>query len=277
MSDLNFQIFTDNGVVPVPVFKGAVDNAIFLLNQVDIGLSERTSSVLNWYVDGLETSGDGNGNGPRNLSIHFFSEVRKHIRKPQDLPYDFAPKVAEEFVDGLNDIETKCETPKFLPENGMERVRKMSQLLENEVTAFRFTAKDHTASITPQAAKNVERLIGKSKTALASISGRLEGMNVHKGLKGLLYHSVTNKVITCEFHVDRIKEVTKAFGKKVVVTGEVYKNIKGETIRIIDPKLEIVEGKPRFSYQRAKQSSLVTPTFADTLSTAEYMRRIRGD
>src|SRR5437868_2279513 len=109
MSDLNFDIFTEHGVIAAPAFQRAVNNSIYLLNQFDAGLMHRGRGVLDWFVDSVTSNGDGNGNGQHHFSFHFISQLKASKNLPEVSP-NFAPNVTREFLHGVRDLETECET-----------------------------------------------------------------------------------------------------------------------------------------------------------------------
>lgn len=268
MDDLTFKIYSNQGRVPSYTFNKAVNDAVYLLGQFDAGISKRPRGTLDWFVTNLQSNGS--------FLMSFTPRIRASLSNKKGIPGDIAPRVADEFLSGLEDIETRNVTPPYLSENGLMRVGEMASLTErNDVTKFTFTSKERTVEITPQTSENLKELLPIKRTARGSIEGRLEGISVHKNFKGLLYHAVTNKVITCYFEEGQIDVVKEALGKRVVVTGELKKNIKGDTVRIEHPILEIMEGKRRFVMPYSNEI-LSPPSFANAFSTEEYMRRIRG-
>lgn len=278
MSDLNFEIFTHHGVISSGAFQKAIANSIYLLNQFDAGILHRGRGVLNWFVDSVRSEGNGNGQGPHRFSFHFVSELKKSKSLPK-IPPNFAPSVTRELVHGVNEIETDCETPQFLSENAMEKVAEFGSMVQRQdVTGFRFSANQQVADITAQTATNVAKLTQKRTSSYGSVIGRLEELSIHGGYKARLYHELTNKVVTCQFaNADDFNRAAAEFGNLVEATGELHQNLNGDTIRIIHPEIENLEGKPRFSWEEEDQSVMVLPSFADTPSTAEFMRRVRGD
>lgn len=272
MSELTFKIYSNRGEVSTHTFNKAVNDAVYLLNQFDAGISKRPRGTLNWFLTDLQSNGS--------FLMSFTPHLKPRLSNKSKIPLDIAPRVTEEFLDGVNDIETNCVTPPYLSENGLIRVGEMAELIEkDDVTKFSFTTEERTVEITQKTSDNVDKLLPIKRTAYGSIEGRLEGISVHKNFKGLLYHAITNKVVTCFFDESQIDVVKEALGKRVMVSGELQKNINGDTIRIKYPELEIMEGKKRFSlptYEVKSANVITVPSFANVRSTAEYMRRIRG-
>lgn len=277
MSDLNFEIFTEQGVVPVPTFRKAIENSIYLLNQFDAGIAHRGRGVLDWFVDRVSSNGDGNGGGPHHFAFHFVSQLRTSRALPE-IPPNFAPRVTKEFLEGVKDIEVECETPPYLSEVALSKAAEFGAMIrQRKATGFRFTADQQMVDITDQVEANVQKLIGKKTVSYGTIAGRLEELSIHGGPKARLYHELTQKVVTCVFTDDyKFRTAADAFGRIIFATGEIHNNVKGDPIRLLDPEIEIIDDRPRFEWDNLPEN-IVLPQFADTYSTAEYMRRIRGD
>lgn len=272
MSDFNFKIHTIKGELSALDFNKAVSGVVSTLNQFDAGISMKSRGILNWFVTDLRSNGS--------FSINFTSHL-KPIQAKYRVPDNITNRVTDQFLTGFDEIETKCETPPYLSEAGLERVGEFASLLERgDVSKFSFETKSRKVEVTEQTSKNVRSLLPANRKAFGSIEGRLEGINVHKNFKGLLYHAITNKVVTCIFDESQLEDLKKALSKRVIVTGDLLKNIKGDTIRIINPNLEIVEGTKRFSLPSLgtlKPDLSKAPSFANARTTAEYVRRMRGD
>jgi len=269
MSELTFEIHTVNGEVSSYVFRKAVDDALYLVSQYDAGISKTRTGVYDWFVNGLHNNGT--------MAIDFVSRLKKSQRKSKLPERVESQKITDSLMTGVDDIENRGVTPSYLSENGLERVGELADLLQREPTTNKFSFKtpERIVEITPQTSENVKKLLPIKRTAFGSVEGRIEVINVHKRFKALLYHAVTNKIITCYFEESEMDMVKDALGKRVIVSGELKKNIHGDTFRIEKPQLEIMEGKKRFVLPN-KNETLKTPSFANAFTTAEYMRRIRG-
>lgn len=267
MSDLTFKIYTTNGEVSTQVFRQAVNDALFLVSQYDAGVSKTSRGILNWYVSDLHSNGS--------MAIDFVSHLKKTKNQSQ-VPENLTTRITESLLTGVDDIEMRGITPSYLSETGLERVGEFADLLQKDTASkFSFSTPERTVEITPKTSENIRKILPIKRTAYGSVEGRIEVINVHKRFRALLYHAVTNKIITCYFDEWQLDFFKDTLGKRVMVTGELKKNVHGDTIRIENPQIEIMEGKKRFELPNNDLVGNI-PSFASNCSTAEYMRRIRG-
>lgn len=274
MTELNFQIHSQPGGIPVKTFREAIYNAIYLLREFDAGISKHPLGTLAWYVNKLNSNGS--------LSVNFVSRLRSPAKKSEQFP-DISLNVTNNFLTGFEDIEDRCVTPPYLSEYGLQKASELSRLIESGgATGFRFAVNDRAVEVTPKTAENVSELQQINRTAVGSVEGMLEEINVHRKarsreqkLRSVVYHSSTNRAITCLFEPDKLETVKDALGHRVIVFGELQKNLKGETMRVVLERLEIAENKKRFQMPDVG-GVLGVPDFENAETTEEYMRRIRG-
>lgn len=274
MSELNFQIHSEPGGVSVSTFREAIYRAIYVLREFDAGISKHPLGTLAWYVNKLNSNGS--------LSVNFISRLKPPAMK-DNLP-DISPRVTDNFLTGFEDLEEKCITPPYLSEFGLQKAGELAGLIKkNGATGFRFAVEDRKIEVTSRTAENVSKLRQINRTAVGSVEGTLEEISVHRSkrkkddqkLRSVVYHSITNRAITCLFDEDNLDAVKEALGKRVLVFGKLQKNIKGETMRVLIENLEIIEGKMRFEMPNVG-GTLGVPDFENEESTEQYMRRVRG-
>lgn len=271
MSDLTFKIHTKDGNVSTYVFEKAVHEALYLVSQYDAGVSQRATGSLNWFVSDLRNNGS--------MAFDFISRPKRSRNKSQ-LPPNLVPQITHSLLTGVDELETRGIAPVRLSEKGLERVGKLADLLQKDgALKFSFATNEESADITEKTSENVRTLLPLKRTAFGSAEGRLDGINIHRSYRALLYHSVTKRVITCMFEPFQLDDVKSALGKLVIVRGELKKNVNGDTVRIVKPKLEVIEGTKRFSLPTLPKSlkgGLRPLSFESERTTADYMRRIRG-
>jgi len=277
MSELNFQIHTQPGGVSVTTFREAIHRAIYLLREFDAGISKHPAGTLSWYVNKLH--GNGNGDGP--LSVNFVSRLKPPAVK-EHLP-DISSNVTSNLLTGFQDLEERCITPPYLSEFGLQKAGELAKLIKSDgATGFRFAVEDRAIEVTPKTAENVSKLQQIKRTAIGSVEGMLEAINVHRRsrsrdqkLRSVVYHSTTNRAITCMFDSDKLEAVKDALGRRVTVFGELQKNLKSETMRVVMDHLVLADKGKRFEMPDVG-GTLGVPDFENSDSTEEYMRRIRG-
>ncbi len=79
-----------------------------------------------------------------------------------------------------------------------------------------------TIEITADYVANIERRIAKPMTALGTISGWLDRVNVHDKYEFDIYPAIHNRGIPCEFPEHMVEEVRKALKKNVTISGKMH-------------------------------------------------------
>jgi hypothetical protein len=265
VADVQFEIKGEKGSISVDTFRTAINKAFVLLREFDSALSGKPRGILGWYVYDLYS---GNGD----LAIAVKSRLKPPALRKR-LP-DTSTAVAQTFVDGFDELEHEGSTPPYLSEGGMIHAQEMVSLIgKNGARGFRVKAVEKEVEITQATSENIRKLLPIRRTAIGSIEGKLEQISIHRGAKFIVYHAITNKAVTCQFHeefmLDRVKA---ALGQRVNVFGELQKNFKGETLRIKVEDFRVMGEKSMIPRDRV----FPEPEFTDAENTAELLRRIRG-
>jgi hypothetical protein len=236
------------------------------LKEFDSAISGKPNGSLRWFIGGLHSNGS--------LLVKFFSRQKTTRRKRDRLP-DFSINVADSFVTGFTDLELNAVTPPYLSEFGLRRAEELTRLIGRDgAQAFTFTTRDRSISVTQKTTENLGKLLPIKRYSVGSVEGILEAINLHKKARVIVYHAITNKGISCEFEPEMWMHFVKEnLGKRVVVFGKLHKNANGDTLRVTVDQIKAVEGK-RFLLPDI--GTLHEPGFPSAMSTAEYLRSIRG-
>jgi hypothetical protein len=268
MADLDFEIKSPTGEVSAAIFKTAYSHALWLLEEYDSAMSGKPRGVLRWFVRKLSSDGS--------LHVAFRSAVKFSRRRKDKDQADIGPKVTSSLLSGLDDIETRCVTPPYLSEMGLEKAGELTKLIGRDgATGFRFQADDRVVDVTEQSSQNIRKLLPIRRTSIGSVEGRLEAINLHHKPRFIVYHAITRKAVTCHFVAEEsMNWVKELLGRRVVVSGKLHKNVNGDTLRVTLEKLAPVDERNRFALPSDEE--LEDPDFANAGSTEEYIRRIRG-
>jgi hypothetical protein len=264
VADVQFEIKGDKGSISVKTFRSAIYKAFDLLREFDSALSGKPRGILGWYIYDLRAEGG--------LMIAVQSRLTDSAIKKRFS--DTGIVVARTFVNGFEELEHEATTPPYLSESGMVHAQEMVNLIgKNGAKGFRVSAADKQVDITQATSENIQKLLPIKRTAIGSIEGKIEQISIHKDAKFIVYHAITNKAVTCQFHGDiTLERVTRALGKRVHVWGTLLKNFKGETLRIKVEDFRIVGESSLIP----KDQTFPEPEFTDADTTAELLRRIRG-
>lgn len=116
----------------------------------------------------------------------------------------------------------------------------------------------------------------KIRVSIGSIEGRLEAINLHHKSRFIVYDAINKKAVTCEFNEGVfLEEIKRCLGKLVVVSGDLQKNINGDTLLVKMRGIRII-GDPAARDRFADISGLGDPAFGEFETTEDYLRNIRG-
>lgn len=268
MAELHFDIHGKEGEVSALTFRESIQYAVSLLREFDSALSGKPRGVLRWYIRNLHSNGK--------LSVVFESRL-KPWKQIKDHPHDVDRAVTSNLVSGFEDIEVKCVTPPYLSEFGLQKVNKLAHLIgKNGAKGFHFESQSKGIEVTENTKENISKLLPIARTALGSVEGTMEAINIHGNRpRFIVYHAITNKGVHCLVDDrERLMEMSHYLGKHVAVFGLLHKNFKGDTLRVTMQSIKVLDNSNRFALPSDERYR--DPDFASAKSTAEYLRLIRG-
>lgn len=263
MSSLKLVIEGEPGEVSLTSFVGILNRARYILGGLDSAISERPQGALEWYVTDLATG-----------SAVAVIESRPKVPEADER---LGTMVGANFVSGLNSIEQNAELPPYFSDIDLGRVRQISSFLRQTgseaLSAEHMNGSVATATVTEQAGVNVGKILEPTFSGLGSVAGKLEVISVHGPPRFNVYDAVTKRAVRCRFAVERLDEVAAALGRRVVVTGVVHRNAKGDPVKVDRPELRVLpEG---VELPTARDLIGLVPDLTGDLSSEEYVRKLR--
>jgi hypothetical protein len=264
VSRLRLRIEGEAGEVTLRAFVDILNRARYILGDLDSAISERPRGSLEWYISDLAVG-----------SAVAVVESRPKVPEADD---HLALMVSANFVSGLDIVERGEAIPPYFSDTDMGRVRAIAQRLgkpgAETLEATHLNGGQASATVTEQAAVNVKKLLEPSSSAIGSVAGKLEVISVHGPPRFNVYDLVTKRAVRCRFPSEQLGEVAAALGRKVVVTGIVYRNSNGEPIRVEKPELRVLPDDAELPTTRDLIG--LVPDLTGDLSAEEYVRRLRN-
>jgi hypothetical protein len=270
MARMRFEIRGESTGISLPTYSAATFKLLQLLREIDSAVSGKHGGMVNWYI----VDADKNGT----LSLELESHLKPEPKHRKITSYDTAPKVAQSFVTGFENVESLGISPPFLSESGLEKLRDMVQLLsKNGAKSFIATVVDEnnrSVAITAKAVETLKQLIPSKREELGTIEGKLETVSIHGSKKFIIYESITGKGVTCIMkNEDLLKPATDSLGCKVMVTGIISFNIKNEPCKVLADSIRVLGAGKKIPTADDLFGS--DQNFTGDLSTDEYIREIR--
>ena len=244
-------------------------DSIGILDDLDHAFSHAPRGATEWYINDLGMNGK--------LRLEIYSQIKRMRRK---LLPDVGIRVASSFVTGFRILEKEGASPPYLTDTGMRRAERLTSVLGREGTrAIVASVPEQQAEveITKRSALNLERLLPEASTSLGSVEGHLEGINLHRNPRFIVYQGGTNKAVTCGFGALELRERIKdSLEHRVSVSGRLWRNARGEPVRI---KLFSTDDLKVFGSDLKilpfRDVRACDPEFTAELTTEQFLRSAR--
>jgi hypothetical protein len=249
-----------DGVVPVKLYADAMGHLDDLIDTLTDEVSGQAGIV--WLVEDLEFSevasaepvayasakatirGDAPNSNPVERVVRAYSSVGKALAAHTPIPY--------------SDLVRK-------------RAEKLVAVLNGKIVAIRFETSEDEWTVSNLPTRE-QRL--RTFAAYGAIDGRVETLTRRRGLRFVLYDTVTDRAISCYLGSDQEDMIRDVWGKRAVVEGWISRDpLTGRptTIRQIT-RVMTVDEVPPGSYLRARG---ILAANAGGLAPEEAIRRFR--
>jgi hypothetical protein len=261
MATLKFEVKGQVGSITLRGFLTAVESALRMLSDYDAAISGKPKGTLDWIITDVSTG-----------SLRIVTQSCSRIEDR-----NFGPEVADRFIKGWSEIERHCATPAYLSEQGMKQARQLTRLIGREgMTGFAAASQTVAVEITPQASANIEQLLKVRQCSIGCVEGKLETISIHGESRFIIYHPRTGKAVTCRVPPDRLRTMisTEMLGRRIIASGKVCSNMKGEPLRVDAEDIKILRRNEELPPTSALSG--LDPNFTGNLSTEEYIRSLRS-
>lgn len=232
-----------------------------ILQELDKAISEQRNGTLKWVISGLQ-SGSA------------VIEAESRVTRGDE---DFGPEVVQHFIDGIHVIQIQGVTPARFSLDSMFSMRKIVRTLgTNGVSTLDVAVPelDKSVELSSEAETNVQALVGVHHKSIGSVEGRLELISIHQRSRRFnVYHSITRKAVRCNLPKEIENEVVGSLGRRVIVSGLVSYNIRGEPLSVNVDNLRVLKEE---NYLPSIDDMLgMAPDITGGLTTEDYIRRLR--
>ncbi len=264
MSTLRLRVEGEGKPVSFDSFVSSMNRALQMLRDVDRVISTHRTPALTWVVADLAM------NSPSPVAV---LESRVLSRS---LGERFAEQVTGGFVTALATVEQGEALPAHLSDIGLGHLRDLAASLRKDGAAqFEATYVEHDewARVSPAAAEHVQRLLTPKSRAIGSVIGVLEVVSLHGRYRYSVYDDVTHRAVRCEFAEGELEDVKAALGRRVMVSGVIHRNEKGQPLKVAQPRLTVLPRRDELP--TTEQLVGIDPDFTGSLTTDEYVRQLR--
>jgi hypothetical protein len=154
-------------------------------------------------------------------------------------------------LDGVEALEQAGRIPTELSDDAMEQISALGALrghggilgIELQAMNGRPGQGARVARVTQRSVATVQDALAGKFTALGSVEGRLEGINIHGRRYFNIYEPVHGKRVRCIFPESMFAEAKDSLGFRVLVSGEVQTNARGYPVTVTADKLRRLRDK----------------------------------
>lgn len=262
MTVLHLEVEGEKGTVLFASFVDTFRYSLAVLKELDSAISERPRGALDWFVQDLSSNGK------------LAAEI---VAMPKSGKYeDTSQQVAWQFVHGLGAVEQEPGIPPFFSEEAVGNVERLAGPL-GKGGALGFGAQIGVRTrtrITHRAAINAGQAIKPKFSAVGSVTGMLESVNLHHKARFNVYEAVTGAAVRCSFERDKHFELIKsALGRRVTAYGVIDRNARGDALRLNMRDLEILPEDRELAAIRDIYG--LDPDFTGPQKSDEYVRWLR--
>ncbi len=156
---------------------------------------------------------------------------------PQALIRDLVGTVAR----GVRILERDAARPPHFNDAALAHAKELARLRGRGVTKLEVKSAEISATFTPRTMANIDDVLGRTVSAIGTVEGRLEALNVHGDRVFYVWDPIKGRV-RCDFGY-RIPshEVGRAVELRVAVSGELHYRENGTLVDIRAEDLVLLE------------------------------------
>jgi hypothetical protein len=269
MPVLRIDIIGNPKTIPFKTFGQVSNDALSILGDLDRALSARPGGSTEWFMNDISTNGS--------LRLEIYPKLKSRSKERADVGRD----IAKSFVSGFTTLEIEGRSPAFLTDKGMKRAEHLTNLIDERgarAIVASVPENHNIVEITRRSADNIQRLIPEAYKSIGSVEGYLETISVHKTKKFVVYQGMTGKAVNCQFPKLELMDKVKHFlGARVLVSGIVSRNEKGEPMRVLlEKESDLKVFGVDLKILPFKKLGGSDPDFTGDMTTEEFIRKIRG-
>lgn len=198
-----------------------------ILREIDARLSADGKNTLRWEIIKATT------NSPLTMTIAGLPESEDH----------FNPGVGTKYTNAVAQLKSGVEPPPYFSAKAIQKAKEMAATTANGVACIAISSHGQDAiEVTEEVAKNAEAILKRTfYQTYATLTGRLETLDVHGKFSFIIYDTLTDHAVRCIFDPEMYPQVELAMRRRVAVSGDTRYNrrtgrpvsIKADSVRVL--------------------------------------------
>lgn len=226
----------DGEKIIVERFSMAMDNFVNFIDEISVEISKKRKPFF-WFITVSEGS----------ICLNLIPEVKKE----EDIPK--MPQILESIKTGIKTLNESEERPSNYSDNALKALRNLASIIEIEergINRISVSVNGKKEELTTKIIGNIDAILKTPKDEIGSIEGKLHVISDRGGYHFMIYDSLNERPVKCNFEENLLNKILSAFGKQVNVFGLIkYKefgipqSIQIENIQIFPEQEKLPKAK----------------------------------
>ncbi|MFW5868175.1 MAG: hypothetical protein ACOCX2_10190, partial [Armatimonadota bacterium] len=131
-------------------------------------------------------------------------------------------RVVSAYMRTVRQLEDESAHPQHADVPTLQSFRKLAGYLRSGLAAIELRGHEESVNVTHCMERSVDRLLGMQIRSHGTLSGRLEYINAHEGLKCRIYPRIGPTYVECTFAQEMLPEIAAGLKRYVTVEGTLH-------------------------------------------------------
>lgn len=249
---ISLRLEPEGHYVALDTFASALGNLHHLLHSLQVAVP---GQAVNWIVT--------------DLKIGSAYTVIEPVGDPQA-----GLTISMLAINGLEAME-RLEVPALFPQESIEAARRLAEISTKAKIRTFISGFSRQLELTSRTITTAQEFFGTIWEDMGTIEGTLEIISVQSGYLFAIYDAISQKRIECHFKSEQLDRIKAALGRRVLVTGSIRYNRRGETLSVRVDEVNIIAEDQ--TLPSVEKMAGLAPEITDGLSITEYLRRLRDE
>lgn len=237
-----------------------------LLADLDAAAANDPRGAVRWRVHTLET------HSPPVMALTAEPIPRRDRFSRELVRQDTSPRIEATLLHGVPALAAG-HRPEQIPDAAIEKIQKLA-VRSKKMGDFVVYSDVGRAAISEATLDGIHKVIGRATRSKGSILGNLDTIAVHSGNEIRVWDENSNRAVRCRFPDALEDTIKKVLRKRVLVTGMVAFNIRGEPVYVHAENVQeyaALESLPTIQ----EVSGLLQEPEDEKFSLREYLEHLR--
>ena len=255
----------DRHSITLTDLKMALQRITGVLADLDAAVSGNPNGAVRWRVTVLEKQ------SPPVLGVVAEPIARRDKLTRQTTKRDTSPQVEAALIGGVHTLNN-CERPQEVPDAAIDKIQGLA-VQSRRMGDIQVYTDDSRAAISETTLSGIRKVIGSATRSKGSILGRLDTIAVHHDNEFRVWDENSSRAVRCRFDLDMEDEVKRLLRQRVLVSGMVAFNARGQAVSVAVERLTEYETSPLPTIK--EMSGFFKKSGESDFSVGRYLEHLR--